>query len=189
MAMPETDLAHTLQNYLHTLIHGRNKEASMHALLLPQFFDPPLPAAEKRPVSRRFFRAPTPSAAVDAPAGEGLLSLSTLHDRLALLAKLELPCTILAADPAVYLRSAVIGAVGLAGDTLDVVGQGFSLRLRGPDIRAIRLVGQREAVDGVPRLDIHHSHGMLYASIRPAPDGLGGAVWQDVMDNPSLPLG
>jgi len=161
----------------------------MHALSFPQFFDPPLPAAEKLHTPRRAFR-PRPSEPLVQPrAGEGFLSIAKLHERLAILAKLELPCTIMVASPALHLGKTVIKTVGLAGDTLSIAGKGFKLCLRGPNIHSIRLVGQREAGDGIPRLDIHHSQGMLYASIQPAPDGTGGEVWQDVMDNPSLSMG
>jgi hypothetical protein len=116
------------------------------------------------------------------------LSIAKLHERLALLARLELPCNIFIASPAVHLGKAVINNVGLTGDTLSIAGKGFKLRLRGPNIHSIRLVSPREAANGISRLDIHHSHGMLYASIQPAPDGTGSEVWQDVMDNPTLSL-
>jgi len=159
----------------------------MHALSFPQFFDSPMPAAEGFHSQRHIFRAP--AAPVAQPLdGDGFLSIAKLHDRLALLAKLELPCTIVVASPALHLRKTVIHAVGLTGETLSIAGKGFKLRLRGPNIHSIRLVGQREAADGIPRLDIHHSQGMLYASIQPALDGPGGEVWQDVMDNPTLSL-
>jgi hypothetical protein len=157
----------------------------MHALSFPQFFDSPLPATEQ-PHSHR--RAAHARPVAPHRAGEGFLSIAKLHERLALLAKLELPCTIVVASPALHLREAVINTVGLVGDTLSIAGKGFALRLRGPNIHSIRLVSQREAEDGISRLDIHHSHGMLYASIQPAPDGAGGEVWQDVMDNPTLSL-
>ena len=156
----------------------------MHAHPFPQFSDPSLAMAEPFRSHRRAARAP----AAPPRSGEGFLSLAKLHDRLALLAKLELPCTIVVASPALHLRQAVIRSVGLFGDTLGIAGHGFALNLRGPHIHSIRLIGQREAEDGVSRLEIHHSHGMLYASIRPAPDGAGGEVWQDVMDNPTLSL-
>jgi hypothetical protein len=117
-----------------------------------------------------------------------LLSVAKLHERLALLAKLELPCNIFIASPALHIGKAVINHVGLHSDTLSIAGKGFKLRLRGPNIHSIRLVSPREAGNGISRLDIHHSQGMLYASIQPAPDGAGGQVWQDVMDNPTLSL-
>jgi len=117
-----------------------------------------------------------------------LLSIAKLYERLTLLAKLELPCTIRIASPALLLQNAVINQVDLGGESLTLVGKDFNLRLFGPNIHSIRLVNQREAENGIARLDIHHSQGMLYASIHPTPDGMGSEVWQDVMDNPTLSL-
>lgn len=131
---------------------------------------------------------PTPSEPLALAQGETLLSMAKLHERLTLLAQLELPCTILITNPPLHLRDAVIKAVELGSESLVIAGADFNLRLRGPNIHSIRLVNPREAGDGTASLDIHHSHGMLYASIRPAPDGVGSEVWRDVMENPSLAL-
>lgn len=161
----------------------------MHAITLPQFFDPSFPLAEKiRPQQRAFRSRMSVVPAQQAFVGEGLLSIGKLYERLTLLAKLELPCTILIASPALVLQNAVINKVDLGGESLTISGKDFNLRLLEPNIHSIRLVSLREAEDGVARLDIHHSQGMLYASIQPAPDGTGSEVWQDVMDNPSLSL-
>jgi len=160
----------------------------MHALTFPQLFDLGFPAVEKvrqcpRPVRpRQIATLPQPCAE------EGLLSIPKLYDRLSLLAKLELPCTINITRPALLLRHAVIEKVHMADESLTITGRDFNLRLLGPNIHSIRLSSQPEAGSKISRLDIHHSHGMLYASIQPAPDGSGNEVWQDVMDNPSLPL-
>jgi hypothetical protein len=161
----------------------------VQASLPMALFDGLLPAAEpvftdQRPVRPRKSSTYEP---LRAP-GETLLSMAKLHERLALLAQLELPCTILIANPPLHLREAVIQTVELAGESLTVGGNGFSLRLRGPHIHSIRLVNQREAGSGTASLDILHSQGMLYASIQPAPEGPGGEVWRDVMDNPTLSL-
>lgn len=121
-------------------------------------------------------------------AGETLLSMAKLHERLTLLAQLELPCTISIASPPLHLREAVIKTVELAGENLTVGGSGFSLRLRGPHIHAIRLASPRKEGGGAASLDILHSAGTLYASIQPAPGGPGDEVWRDVMDNPTLSL-
>ena len=161
----------------------------MQALSFPQFFDPSLPTTEMIRSRHRAFRARPPAPLVQPLAtGEGFLSIAKLHERLVLLAKLELPCTIVIAGPALHLRQAVIDTAELVGDTLSIAGKGFNLRLRGPNIHSIRFVSQPEAENGISRLDIHHSQGMLYASIQPAPDGAGSEVWQDVMDNPTLSL-
>lgn len=161
----------------------------MHAITLPQFIDTSFSPTEKirpqqRAIRSRLSVVPVPQALV----GEGLLSIDKLYERLSLLAKLELPCTIKIACPALVLQNAVINKVDLGGESLTISGKDFNLRLLGPNIHSIRLVSLREAENGVARLDIHHSQGMLYASIQPAPNGAGSEVWQDVMDNPSLSL-
>ncbi len=120
--------------------------------------------------------------------GEGLLSMAKLHERLSLLVQLELPCTILISNPRVHLQGAVIKMAELDGESLTIAGNDFNLRLRGSNIDLIRLVNHGTPGSGVISLDIHHSLGGLYASIQPAPGGIGGAVWRDVMGNPSLSL-
>ena len=163
----------------------------MHASTLPQLFDPTFGAADKiRPPSRAFRARLSSPIQRQQPllVGEGLISITKLYERLTLLARLELPCTIRIASPALLMQQAVIDKVELGGDSLTIVGKDFNLRLLGPNIHSIRLVNQRDAENGITRLDIHHSQGMLYASIQPTPDGTGNAVWQDVMDNPTLSL-
>ena len=163
----------------------------MHALTLPQLFDSVFPATEKvRPLPRAF-RSRLPATQIQSQqpfVGEGLLSMAKLYERLALLSKLELPCTIMIASPALLLQNAVIDKVDFGGESLAIAGKDFNLRLFGPNIHSIRLVSPQEAENGTTRLDIHHSQGMLYASIQPTPDGTGSKVWQDVMDNPTLSL-
>ncbi len=159
----------------------------IQASLSMPLFDPLLPTAEKFFADRHPVRQRKPATAEPLLAqGETLLSMAKLHERLALLAQLELPCIILIASPPLHLRDAVIKAVELTDESLVIVGKDFNLRLREPNIHSIRLVNQREGGNGTASLDIHHAQGMLYASIRPAPDGVGGEVWRDVMDNPSL---
>lgn len=154
----------------------------MHASLASLSPAPRLPATE--PPHRRCFRPRQPVSDALLP-GEGLpLSITTLHERLSLLAKLELPCTIAITNPALHLRRALIRAVELADGNLGIGGDGFHLRLRGDSIQSIYL----SDIPNGGSLDIYQPHGLLYASIRPAPDGVGGAVWRDVMDNPSLSL-
>jgi hypothetical protein len=119
---------------------------------------------------------------------EATLSLNKLHERLTLLAHLELPCTIFIADPPLMLRNAIIKGLILSGDSLSISGDDFSLHFRGANIHAIRLAYPKGSENRTPRLEIHHSLGLLYASIQPAPEGVGSAVWRDVMDNPSLSL-
>jgi len=160
----------------------------MHALTFAQAFDPAFSVTDRirsrpRPVRARFQVAPT-----IPQVGEGLLSIAKLYERLTLLASLELPCTIKITSPALLLQEAVIDKVDLGSDSLTINGKDFNLRLLGPNIHSIRLVNQRESENGIARLDIHHSQGMLYASIQPTPTGMGSEVWQDVMDNPTLSL-
>ena len=105
----------------------------MQALSFPQFLDPSLPTTEMIRSRHRAFRARPPAPLVQPLAtGEGFLSIAKLHERLVLLAKLELPCTIVIAGPALHLRQAVIDTAELVGDTLSIAGKGFNLRLRGP---------------------------------------------------------
>lgn len=157
----------------------------MHAPSFSTLSDTRLPVTERFSPPRRCFRPRLPIA--DAPLpGENLLSITTLYERLALLAKLELPCTILIVNPPLHLRDAQIRSVDWADGNLNIVGDGFSLHLRGDGIQSVHLADIQDGGDG--SLDIYHSHGTLYASIRPVPGGIGGAVWRDVMDNPSLLL-
>ncbi len=152
-------------------------------------FDAFLPATQPVFTDHHFSRHRScPSEPLTLAQGETLLSMAKLHERLTLLAQLELPCTILITSPPLHLRDAVIKAVEWGGESLVIAGQDFNLRLRGPNIHSIRLVNPREAGDGTASLDIHHAQGMLYASIRPTPDGVGSEVWRDVMENPTLAL-
>ena len=145
-------------------------------------FDPLLPTSDKALAAH-----PRKPATYAPPYVEGreLLSLERLHERLALLAHLELPCSILVANPPFHLREAPIKRVELVGDSLSVVGDGFSLRLRRPHIHSIWLANQHRA-GGASSLDILNSNGTLYASVWPAPGG--SEIWRDIMDNPMLSL-
>jgi hypothetical protein len=122
---------------------------------------------------------------ISSRQGETWLSIAKLHERLALLAQLELPCSIEITCPSLHLRDVTIQNVELSDENLAIVGEGFNLRLRGPNIHSICLVNER--AKGAS-LDIHHAQGKLYASIRPSTDSVGCEVWRDVMDNPSLAL-
>ena len=121
--------------------------------------------------------------------GEHLLSVAEAHERLSLLVHLELPCTILIADPYQVFRPRAIESVDhFDGDGLSINGQDFKLHLSSQNFHTIRLVNHRREGDGNTSLDIYDFQGMLYASIEPIPDGAGAAVWRDVMENPSLSL-
>lgn len=130
--------------------------------------------------------APTPATRQQTPDTARILS--NLYERLGLLAQLGVPCTILIFNPALRLGQTPIKAVELAGDCLTIAGDDFKLLLRGPNFHSIHWVNQQGANVGAPRLDIHHSPGMVYASIQPPLDSQNLAVWRDVMDNPSLSL-
>ncbi|MDD5033243.1 MAG: hypothetical protein PHE55_00670 [Methylococcaceae bacterium] len=124
----------------------------------------------------------------ERPYSETLLSLRELHERLGLLAQLELPCSIFIASPPRHLRNAVMKNIDLCDGQLRIGFDGFILRLSGIQIGAIRLVNRSESNFGIMAVEIHHIHGMLYVRIQPLQDGVGGAVWRDIMDNPSLSL-
>lgn len=117
---------------------------------------------------------------------EDSLTFSTFFERLSLLAKLELPCTIRFSSPNVVIPRAVIRDVQWAGENFHISGADFNLRLLGENIHSIRLTNLEEGSNDASRLDILHSRGQIYASIQPALEGLGGGVWQDVMENPTL---
>jgi hypothetical protein len=129
----------------------------------------------------------SPSAAIQRNA-ENLLSMPRAYERLSLLAQMELPCTIFIISPPQHLRNTLIKTVKLGSESLAILGNGFNLYLHGPNFHTIRLVNYCRIEHGVASLDIHEPQGMLYASIQPAFDGMGSAVWRDVMDNPSLSL-
>jgi hypothetical protein len=162
-----------------------SKEVLMYAQasLPAPLFDSLMPASDRAlAVSSRKPTASVPSCA----EAEGLLSLERLHERLALLAQLELPCSIVIASASRHLREVLIKTVELADDSLSIVGDSFDLRLRRPHIHTIWLVNQQGAEGGASSLDILHANGTLYASIWPAPGG--GEIWRDIMDNPMLSL-
>jgi hypothetical protein len=142
------------------------------------------PFAESRPVRNRV----SPSPAILRSNGENVLSLPRAYERLSLLARMELPCTIFIVNPPQHVRHALIKTVHLGSESLAIIGNGFNLYLHGPNFHTIRLVNYDKIEDGTASLDIHQPQGMLYASIQPAVDGVGIAVWRDVMDNPSLSL-
>ena len=119
-------------------------------------------------------------------SGEYMFSMARAYERLSLLVHLELPCTILIAEPYQFLRDRVIESVELVCESLAIRGEGFNLQLNGPNFYTIRLVNHRRGEDGNTSLDIHDAKGMLYASIQPVHVGTGVAVWRDVMENLSL---
>jgi hypothetical protein len=140
--------------------------------------------AESHPVRNRVL----PSPAILRSNAENLLSLPRAYERLSLLAQMELPCTIFIVSPPQHLRHTLIKTVHLGSESLAIIGNGFNLYLYGPNFHTIRLVNHGKIEDGIASLDIHQPRGMLYASIQPSVDGMGSAVWRDVMDNPSLSL-
>jgi hypothetical protein len=174
-----------------TSFHVHPKEVNMHAQVAPKLplFDTLFFAQEaniaENPTARNRV---SPSHAILRSNGENLLSLLRAYERLSLLAQMELPCTILIVSPPQHLRHTVIKTVNLESESLAILGNGFNLYLHGPNFHTIRLVNHSKIEDGIASLDIHQPQGMLYASIQPAVDGLGSAVWRDVMDNPSLSL-
>lgn len=117
---------------------------------------------------------------------EDSLTFSTFFERLSLLAKLELPCTIRFSNPNVIIPHAVIREVQWAGENFQISGTDFNLRLLGENIHSIRLTNLDAGRNDASRLDILHSQGQIYASIQPSAEGLGGGVWRDVMENPTL---
>ena len=155
----------------------------------PSFLDTLFSAKEAiisgNPIAQR--RKPPPLATLSSKAGD-VLSIVRVCERLSLLVQLELPCTILITNPPLHLRHTVIRTVHLEVDNLVVHGDGFNLHLLGPNFHTARLVNHSDAEEGGTSLDICHADGMLYASIQPAPDGKGAAIWRDVMENPTLCL-
>ncbi len=165
------------------------KEAFMHAPLFMPMLDPLMPAPDQVIAGRTSIGLRQPLVGeAEEEFGGNLISLAKLHERLSLLVQLELPCTITIPNPFLHWQETLIRKVELAGDSLTIAGNDFNLYLRGANIHSIRLVNNRETGGGIARLDIHHLPDMVYASIQPALEGTGGAVWRDVMDNPLLPL-
>lgn len=156
----------------------------MQASLTLPLFDALLPTQEQVPVRAPRPRPPVAEARPHFRSG-ALLSLAKLHERLSLLARLELPCTILVANPRLHLRHALIRSAELADGNLSIVGDDFTLYLRSDNIHSIRLADQRDGEETGGGLEICHAPDIVYASIRPASDS---AVWRDVMDNPTLSL-
>ncbi len=158
-----------------------------NAFLFKPLLDTLSPAANNvfaDPRSVRQFKSTTYDPLLSS--GEGLLSMTKLHERLSLLVQLELPCTILIVNPRLNMPHVVIKVAELNGESLIIAGNDFNLRLLASNIDLIRLVNHGKPGNGIISLDIHHSLGGLYASIQPAPGGIGGEVWRDVMGNPSL---
>ena len=163
----------------------------MHAQAAPFFplFETLFSAKETTIAENQVSLVAKPSSKVTLRrSGEHLLSMPTAYERLGLLVHLQLPCTILIANPFLVLRQRVIEKVELIGENLSIRGDGFDLKLFGPNFHTIRLVNHRRKEDGNTSLDMHDTQGMLYASIQPMPDGTGAAVWRDIMENPSLSL-
>ncbi len=167
------------------------KEATMQAHAAPffplfeAFFPPKAAKIEEDQTTLRL--NPLPEVSLRR-SGEYMLSMARAYERLSLLVHLELPCTILVADPYQFLRDRVIESVELVCESLAIRGDGFNLQLNGPNFHTIRLVNHRRGEDGNTSLDIHDAKGMLYASIQPVHAGTGVAVWRDVMENPSLSI-
>lgn len=138
--------------------------------------------ADNRPARPRINR----SVESVSQNGENQISLAKLYERLNLLVQLEMPCTISIPSPFLRLRQTLIKSVDLTSEGLTIAGDDFNLQLRESNIHSILLANIGNG--SVNRLDIHHSPGRVYASIQPALEGVGEAVWRDVMDNPSLPL-
>ena len=159
-----------------------------HAEPFAPLFDTLLPPNEAKNIGGIQIRSRKPLLQTVLPSnGENMLSMAKAHERLSLLAQLELPCTVLIVDPPLCLRNTVIKNVILGVGNLAILGEEFKLHLKCPNFHTIRLVNRKEE-DGTASLNFYDLHGMLYASIQPATDGLGLAVWRDVMDNPSLSL-
>lgn len=163
----------------------------MHAHTVPSvpFFDTLFSVKETNIAEKQtMFQSKSPLLTSLRRNGEKLLSVAMAYERLSLLVHLELPCTILIANPYQLLRATVIKAVDLLGENLTIHCDGFNLRLYGTNFYTLRLVNHRYKENGNTSLDIHDFNGLLYASIQPAQDGTGGAVWRDVMENPLLSL-
>jgi hypothetical protein len=167
------------------------KETTMQAHAAPffplfeAFFPPKAAKIEEDQTTLRL--NPLPEVSLRR-SGEYMLSMARAYERLSLLVHLELPCTILIANPYQLLRATVIKAVELLGENLTIHGDGFNLRLYGTNFYTLRLVNHRHKENGNTSLDIHDFNGLLYASIQPTQDGTGAAVWRDVMENPLLSL-
>ena len=163
----------------------------MHAHPAPSvpFFDTLFSVNETNLAEKQtMFQSKSPLLTSLRRNGEKLLSVAIAYERLSLLVHLELPCTILIANPYQLLRATVIKAVELLGENLTIHGDGFNLRLYGTNFYTLRLVNHRHKENGNTSLDIHDFNGLLYASIQPTQDGTGAAVWRDVMENPLLSL-
>ncbi len=160
-----------------------------HAAFVP-LIDSLFPVKQVEIDGTRSFFQPKPLPQVNLRRnGEHMLTMEEAHDRLSLLVLLELPCTILIADPYQVIRQRAIKSINYrCGESLSIHGQDFKLNISGPNFHSIRLVNHRHEEDGNTTLDIHDSKGMLCASIQPIPEGTGAAVWRDVMENPSLSL-
>lgn len=115
------------------------------------------------------------------------LSLHEFCERIALLAELELPCSVYIANPsAEQISRGVVRKIERDSDRLNLFGDGFSLHLHQNNIDAIWLVNSTSNDDQGMAIEIHNRTGSLIARLFGIQDGIGAAVWQDVMGNPSF---
>lgn len=117
------------------------------------------------------------------------LSLNEFCERVALLAELELPCSVHIANPsAEQISRGVVRKIERDADRLNLLGEGFSLHLHRDNIDSIWLVtGAGDDEQGMA-IEIHNRTGSLIARLFGMQDSVGAAVWQDVMGNPSLAI-
>jgi putative heme degradation protein len=134
-------------------------------------------------------RIGTHSAAPDADAWSMPLSLQGFHERIALVAELELPCVLYLGQPLLaQVRRGVIRRIERHADRLNLMGDDFALFLHEKNIDSIWLVQDREADDRGLAVEIYGAHGSPITRILGVSEGNDRAVWSDVMGNPLLAL-
>lgn len=161
---------------------------------LPDFADAGTIASQDSPINRLMppLRAMTELPADGSNLQAGRISRLSLHefcDRISLLAELELPCSVYVANgSAEQISRGVVRRIERDADRLNLFGDGFSLHLHQNNIDAVWLVHGGGHDDQGMAIEIHNRTGSLVARLFGMQDGIGAAVWQDVMGNPSFTL-
>lgn len=113
------------------------------------------------------------------------ISIQALVQRLALLAELELPCTICLGSSRGddHCCRGAIRLCSLEDGRLNLLGDDFSLHLCEEHIESVHLVHRRRSSEPETAVEIISTSGALLARLLGTADPLRAGVWQDIMDS------
>lgn len=116
-----------------------------------------------------------------------ILSLQDFCERIALVARLELPCILYLGHPFVdRVYRGIIRKIERNETRMNLSGDDFTLFLHQKNIESIWLKQDEEVDEQSLSIEIFGHHGSPITRILAASEGVGRAVWHDVMGNPTL---